>query len=129
MRRLLGQGLLVLLLGLATTLGLAWATAAWIPLTQNHPRVSGSFERWGRAWFYVEVRRPWGGVARGWGDLAEDDWTDTPAGVLKALAPPRPAGELVAEDRRLQQTRRTRFPFVSDNEPPSWGTFAGAGAP
>src|SRR4051812_30661659 len=106
MRRLLLQGLFAVLLRMTTALGVAWATAAWLPLTRNHPGVSGSFERWGRAWYYVEIRRPWGGVVRGWGDLGGEDWIDTPADAIRALAPPRPPRELIAEDRREQQTRR-----------------------
>lgn len=107
-------------LGLLTSLGVAWGRAAWRPVAWDVPRVSGTFEHWGRAWHIVRVRR-FGGTFHAWSDLA----TSGEPGIEP--------GERVRRQREhmveLQRTGQTLYPFELSHERPGWGTFASREAP
>jgi hypothetical protein len=121
----LARPALALLLGALTTIAVAWALAAWAPVSSNGPRVSGAFERWDRAWHITRIRHR-GVRIHWWSNLADDEPVRSPAALLDARAPP-PAADLVAESRahliEWQELARTLYPISIDNEPPAWGTF------
>lgn len=123
----------VFLLGAITTLATAWALAAWGRTDGDGPRSSGAFIQWDRAWNITRV--PHFGVRVHWWSAATDNEEPirSTAAFLRALTPPRPPAEIVAQRQadliELSNGGRTRWPISVDNQPPPWGAFAASAAP
>src|SRR5262245_31458315 len=98
MRRAIRATALSVLLGLLTSLAIAWAAAAFVPLDVRTARSPfGAFERWGRGWHVTGLPRP-GATVRFWGDLSQSGRVNSPKAMLEALSP-KSAEVLVAETR------------------------------
>ncbi len=120
--------MLCVLLGVVTTLIVAWALAAWMPIEMYPRTVVGAFERWGKAWSITEAR-PFGVVDRWWNDFGEGEPIQNAGDVLRALAP-RDPGTQVANARSDHSAMAAQRPGLQIwNEIPAWGAFASADRP
>ncbi|MFG0285501.1 MAG: hypothetical protein ACF8R7_13875 [Phycisphaerales bacterium JB039] len=110
--------LVALLLGSMTSIALAWAIAAWWPISVSVPRSSiGAAVCWGRPWHHVEFRQ-FGVRLRWWNDLEINGRLAAPA--------PRAVADMIAQLERDRTAGRVNMgaPFRIEADVPNWGSLA-----
>lgn len=136
-QRYLPRAALSLVLGLGTSVAVAWAIAAWAPLPMQPPMMGGSFMHWDRVWHAV-VRRSTGREIINWG-WATSDYITAP------LHPNASDAETTQYETRIKQMTSQQIldelrentlqvlaqrpGYVMHDQPASWGTFSSASLP
>ena len=122
MRRFVVRILLVLLLGVLSTIGSAWALGAWMPMANYPRRVNYDFIADGRPWSVVQIRER--GIWTLW-------WSEYNAGYVTAPnTAPDPGLPTTAEGwMAYAREDRAGLAFPSRDGLPWWGSFASGPLP
>ncbi len=103
-----------LVLGVASSVAVAWLIAGLTPVPSGRRHTTGAFVRWDRAWNAVEAYRF--GLVHTW-------WSGT-LNVNAAGDAADLVGQMRAEAAEVVRAGKTEFPLTLRNEHRPWGTFA-----